>query len=421
MLAGRRVVLGVSGGIASYKACAIARRLTEDGAAVDVVMTASAAEFIGPVTFEALTGRPVVTSLWDRGRALDHVRLGREADLIIVAPATAQLIARMAQGLADDFLSTLLVARRAPVLLCPAMNDAMWAHDATQANTALILRRGNDGADDAGRVHVLGPDTGPLARGEGEGPGRMVEPEVILEHAARLLRKGPLAGRAVVVTAGPTREPIDPVRVLTNRSSGRMGYALARAAWLAGADVTLITGPTTLIPPVGCTVRRIETTEDLQAAVSAVLPAADVLLMAAAPADYRPSSAGATKMVREAGPVKITLEPTADVLGSTAYWRKGGALMVGFALETGDPVPRAQEKMLKKQLDMIIANDATEPGAGPDVTTNRVTIISRGKTEALPLLSKDEVAERIIAKVAEEMSRRPEPQVVGAGLPRIPE
>lgn len=418
-LAGRRVVLGVSGGIASYKACALARRLTEDGAAVDVVMTASAAEFVGPVTFEALTARPVVTSLWDRGRALDHVKLGRESDLIIVAPATAQIIARMAQGLADDFLSTLLLARTSPVLLCPAMNDAMWAHEATQRSVASLRGRGAGGTG-AG-VTILGPDTGPLAHGEGVGPGRMVEPEVILEWAHRLLRsKAPWTGRRVVVTAGPTREAIDPVRVLSNRSSGRMGYALARASWLSGADVTLITGPTTLPAPVGCTVVKIETTEELQSAVSQVLPSADVLFMAAAPADYKPATTGATKMAREAGPVKLTLEPTADVLSSTAYWRKGGAVIVGFALETGDPVPRAREKLLKKQCDMIIANDATEPGAGPDVATNRVTIVTKGGVESLPMMSKADVAERIVERVANELGKRPV-QAVGApsGLPKL--
>lgn len=404
-LAGRRVVLGVTGGIASYKACVVARCLTEEGAAVDVVMTASAAEFVGPVTFEALTGRPVVTSLWDRGRSLDHVKLGRETDLIIVAPATAQILARMAQGLADDFLSTLLLARKAPVLLCPAMNDQMWMRPETQANVGKLRQRGAGNRQP--QVTILGPATGPLAHGEGEGPGRMVEPDEIVAHATRLLRgTGPLAGLNVVVTAGPTREALDPVRVITNRSSGRMGYALARSAWLCGADVTLISGPTTLAPPIGSTLVRIETTEQLQHAVSQALPAADVLFMAAAPADYMPGKQGATKLVREAGPVKLLLEPTADVLASTAYWRKAGALMVGFALESGDPVTRAKEKLLKKQLDMIIANDATEAGAGPDVTTNKVSIVMRDGVETLPLMSKDAAADAIISRVIDELTRR---------------
>jgi len=419
-LAGRRIVLGVSGGIASYKACFVARRLTEEGAAVDVVMTASAAEFIGPVTFEALTGRGVITSLWQPGRSLDHVRLGRDVDLIIVAPATAQVIARVAQGMADDFLTALLLARRAPVLLCPAMNDAMWERRETQSNIALIRATTHDPRP---TTHVLGPATGPLAHGEGEGPGRMVEPEAIVAAAHRMITaRPPWAGLRVVVTAGPTREAIDPVRVISNRSSGRMGYALARSAWRRGAEVTIISGPTALEPPPGCEVVRVETTDDLQSAVASVLPSTDVLFMAAAPADYKLSSPSRTKLIRDAGPAKLMLEPTGDVLASTAYWRKLGSLMVGFALETGDPVPRAREKLLKKQLDFIIANDATEPGAGPEAATNHVTIISRDGVEELPMLSKEEVAERILNRVGEELARRAGtaiPDAPRAGLPSL--
>ncbi|MDO8667138.1 MAG: bifunctional phosphopantothenoylcysteine decarboxylase/phosphopantothenate--cysteine ligase CoaBC, partial [Gemmatimonadales bacterium] len=297
-LAGRHVVLGVTGGIACYKACTVARRLTESGAAVDVVMTASAAEFIRPLTFEALTGRPVVTSLWDPGHALDHVRLGREPDLIIVAPATARLIARAAQGLADDFLTSLLLARRSPLLICPAMNDQMYAHPETQANLARLRGVGSGEWD----LAVLGPATGALAHGEGEGPGRMVEPEEIIAHAERLLLSGPpFEGKRVLVTAGPTREAIDPVRVLTNRSSGLMGYALAREAWRRGAEVTLIAGPGSLGAPFGVEVVRVESTAELATAVEKALPKADVLLMAAAPADYRPRKASATKTKRGAG------------------------------------------------------------------------------------------------------------------------
>ena len=241
--AGRHVVLGVSGGIACYKSCYLARHLTEAGARVDVVLTRSAAEFVRPVTFEALTGRPVLVSLWDRDAALNHVRWGQQADVVIVAPATAQLIARMAQGLADDALTSLLLAATAPVLLAPAMNDEMFAHPQTQVNLALLERRG---------VSVVGPDIGSLAEGPSSRPGRMSEPGVIAAHAARLLRRDSrLAGKRVVVTAGPTREAIDPVRVVTNRSSGKMGYRLAEAAWERGADVLLISGPVMLEPPAG--------------------------------------------------------------------------------------------------------------------------------------------------------------------------
>ena len=397
-VAGRHVVLGVSGGIASYKACVVARRLTEGGATVDVVMTAAATEFVRPLVFEALTGRPVTTSLWEPGRALEHIRLGREPDLVVVAPATARLIARAAQGVADDFLTSLLLARRAPLLLCPAMNDRMFAHPETQKNLGTLRERG---------VHVLGPVTGPLARGEGEGPGRMVEPEEIVAHVERLLRSAPpFAGRRVVVTAGPTREALDPVRVITNRSSGRMGYALARAAWLRGAEVTLISGPTTLPVPVGVDVLRVESTGDLKVAVSAVLPDADVLVMAAAPADYRPAAAAARKAPRKDGPATLALEPTEDVLEATVALRKSGSLAVGFALETGDAAAKAREKLARKRLDLIVANDATEPGSGPEVATNRVTLIAPDGETQLPLLRKDEVAEAILDRIATLLGRR---------------
>lgn len=389
---GRHVVLGVSGGIASYKSCILARRLTEAGARVDVVLTAGAAEFVRPVTFEALTGRPVLTSLWDRGEALSHVRLGQAADLIVVAPATANLIARAAQGQADDFLTALLLARSAPVLIAPAMNDAMFAHPATQANLVRLREWG---------VETVGPEVGPLAEGPSDQPGRMSEPETIMVHAARLLnRDSRLAGRRVVVTAGPTREAIDPVRVVTNRSSGRMGYRLAEAAWERGAEVTLISGPSALPPPPQITLVPVESTEDMQQAVQRALPGADVLIMAAAPADYRPSRPAATKLPRSEGAVSVGFEPTADILLSTQAARKRGSVMVGFALETGDAVERAREKLERKKLDLIVLNNALEPGAGFEVDTNRVTIVARnGESIILPLLSKRAVAEAILDQV----------------------
>jgi len=397
-IAGRHVVLGVSGGIAAYKTCIVARRLTEAGVAVEAVLTAAAAEFVGPVTFEALTGHPVVTSLWQSGRALDHVRLGREADLLVVAPATAHLIARAAQGMADDFLTALLLAGRTPVLLCPAMNDRMYAHPETQANLALLRSRG---------VEILGPVTGPLAEGEAEGPGRMVEPDTIVAHVERQLRRGaPWTGRRVLVTAGPTREAMDPVRVLTNRSSGRMGYALARAAWLRGADVTLVSGPAGLEPPEGVAVVRVRSTEQMAAAVADALPLADLLLMAAAPADYRPLAPMETKAKRADGALRLELAPTADILAGTAGRRKKGAFIVGFALETGDAVAGAQAKLKSKQLDLVVANDATEPGSGPEVPTNRVIIVSRTGVEPLPLLEKTEAAEVILDRVQVLVSGR---------------
>lgn len=390
--AGRHVVLGVAGGIASYKSCILARRLVEGGARVDVVMTRSAAEFISPVTFEALTGRRVLTSLWEPGAALSHVRLAQEADLIIVAPATANLIARVAQGIADDLLTTLLLARTAPLVIAPAMNDEMWAAPESQANVALLSRGG---------VTLVGPEIGALAEGPSERPGRMSEPETILAYAARALRaRGPLAGRTVVVTAGPTREPIDPVRVVTNRSSGRMGYRVAEAAWERGAEVILVSGPGDLPLPVGVQVRRVETTAELEEALREVLPRTDVLVMAAAPADYRPTDPSGVKRSRIDGALAIPFEPTTDILGATREARRAGSVIVGFALETGDAVAKGKAKLERKDLDLIVVNDALEPGAGFEVDTNRVAILDRdGGAQVLPLASKREVAERILDAV----------------------
>ncbi len=392
MLAGRRVLLGLSGGIASYKSCYLARALTERGALVTTVMTRGAAEFIGPATFEALTHQPVLRSVWEPGHALDHVRLAQESDLIVVAPATAHVIARAAQGLADDLLTTILVAATVPILMAPAMNDAMFAHPATQANLATLESRG---------VRFVGPDAGALAEGPSSLPGRMSEPEVILAHVLRLVAgSGPLSGRRVLVTAGPTREAIDPIRFVSNRSSGRMGHRLAEVAWERGADVTLITGPTALPAPVGARVVRIETTDELEEAVRRELPQADVLIMAAAPSDYRPTSASDTKRPRSTGDWSLQLEPTADILGATRAVRKTGSIIVGFALETGDAVAKGRTKLEQKGLDLIVINDALEPGAGFDVDTNRVTIVSKTHDEwDLPLQSKRDVAVGILQRV----------------------
>lgn len=389
MWAGRHVVVGVTGGIASYKSCHLVRRLTEAGARVDVVMTRGAAEFVRPLTFEALSGRPVLTSLWEPDRALAHVRLGREADLIIVAPATAHLVARLAHGMADDFLTALVLAATAPVLLAPAMNDEMYAAPPTEANLANLVRRG---------FGVVGPERGPLAEGHTDRPGRMSEPETILHHAIRLLKRGSAwAGRRVVVTAGPTREPLDPVRVVTNRSSGKMGHRLAQAAWYRGAEVTLISGPTSEPEPIGVQVERVETTAELKAAVARALPSADVLVMAAAPADYRPAGALDRKRPRQDGPLNVAMEPTEDVLLGTKTLRKTGAVIVGFALETGDATEKAAAKLARKDLDLIVANDALEPGAGFEVDTNRVTVLDRdGGRHQLPFGTKAEVAEGIL-------------------------
>jgi phosphopantothenoylcysteine decarboxylase / phosphopantothenate---cysteine ligase len=386
-LAGRHVVLGVSGGIAAYKSCVLARRLTEAGATVDVVLTAAASEFVRPVVFEALTGRPVLTSLWEPQRALAHLALAKTPDLVILAPATAHLLARAAMGLADDLLTALLLARTGPVLCAPAMNDAMWAHPATRANLKTLAKRG---------WQFIGPDAGPLAEGPSERPGRMSEPETIVAAAARLVAgQGRWVGRKVVVTAGPTREHLDPVRVITNPSSGRMGYALAEAALARGAEVVLVTGPTELPLPGAAAAVRVETTAEMGRAVQAVLKDAHVLFMAAAPADYRPLAPADRKRPRDGGRLSIELEATPDILAGLK--RPKGCIVVGFALETGDGLARAREKLQTKRLDFVVLNDALEPGAGFEVTTNKVTILPKaGEPVALPLLPKRDVAERIL-------------------------
>jgi phosphopantothenoylcysteine decarboxylase/phosphopantothenate--cysteine ligase len=396
-------VLGVSGGIACYKSCALARRLTEAGATVDVVLTAAAAEFVRPLTFEALTGRPVLTSLWggEPGRALAHIDLAKDADLVIIAPATANVLARAAMGMADDLLTALLLARAGRrILAAPAMNDAMYAHPATQANIKALTERG---------WHFVGPDIGALAEGPSERPGRMSEPETILSAAEQLLgstRAGATSkwsGKRVVVTAGPTREHLDPVRVLTNPSSGRMGYALAAAAQSRGAHVTLVTGPTELEPPSGLSgTTRVETTEEMQRVVQALVQDADALIMSAAPADYRPRHAAPKKRPRGNGALTVELEATPDILSSLK--RRKGMVVVGFALETGNGLANARTKMQNKALDFVILNDALEPGAGFEVTTNRVTILGPGgKQVDLPLLPKRDVAERILDVVEEAL------------------
>ena len=388
----RRIVLGVTGGIAAYKSAWIARLLTQAGAAVDVVLTRSASEFIGAITFEALTGRPVHTALIAEGHALDHIKLARAAHAVVVAPATADFIARAANGHADELLSAILLAATVPVLIVPAMNDRMWAHRQTQANVAHLRSIG---------YTVLEPDEGNLAVGEGAGPGRLPEPETIVAHVARLLEPAAsLREKRIVVTAGPTREAVDPVRFLSNRSSGKMGVAIAAAAWRRGAHVTLIAGPLTVPPPPGAAVTNVETTEEMRSAVEAAIADADALIMAAAPADFRPVAAATQKIKKSNAPPSIELEATPDILASTIGARPSKLVTVGFALETNSALDYGRGKLAAKQLDLIVVNDATEPGAGFGVDTNRVTFISRdGTIEEQPLLQKGDVADRILDRV----------------------
>jgi phosphopantothenoylcysteine decarboxylase / phosphopantothenate---cysteine ligase len=395
----RRVLLGVTGGIASYKSVWLARQLTQAGAEVDVVMTRAATEFVGAITFEAVTGRRVSTELLGAGHALDHIRLARAADVFVVAPATADFLARAAHGHADDLLTACLLATEAPVLLVPAMNDRMWAHRQTMRNAEHLRELGHT---------VLDPDDGPLAAGEGNGPGRMPEPDVILSHVGRLLEPaGALRGRRVLVTAGPTREPLDPVRFLSNHSSGKMGAALAAAAWRRGAEVTLVAGPMQVAPPVGPRVVRVETTLEMGEAVAEALPHADALIMAAAPADFAPATPAERKLKKHQRPDAVALTATSDILLATRARRRAGAVIVGFALETDDALANGRSKLSAKGLDLVVVNDATEAGAGFGVDTNRVTLVGAdGGEEQLPLMAKDEVADVILNRVETLLSGR---------------
>jgi len=396
---GARILLGITGGIASYKSAWLARLLTKAGAEVDVVMTRAATEFVGAITFEALTGRPVHTELFDAGRALDHIKLARAATAIVVAPSTADFLARAAAGQADDLLTACLLAANCPVLLVPAMNDRMWAHGQTQRNVAHLRELG---------YRLLDPDEGMLAAGEGSGPGRMPEPETIFAHVGRLLEPiAPLTGRRVIVTAGPTREAIDPVRFISNHSSGKMGVAIANAAWRRGAEVDLVAGPLSVEIPGALRVHGVETTEQMSEAIARLLPEADVLVMAAAPADFRPSTPAKLKIKKAAAAPTLTLSNTTDILAETRRARRAGAVIVGFALETDDAIAHGRDKLKAKNLDLIVVNDATEPGAGFGVDTNRVTILARdGAEERLPLMPKAAVADAILDRVERLISGR---------------
>ena len=396
---GRRVILGVTGGIACYKAVTLARLLTQAGAVVDVIMSRAARAFIGAITFEAVTGRPVAPDILDVGHALVHIRLAKEAALVVIAPATADFLARAAHGRADDQMTAVLLATKAPVLIAPAMNDGMWSHDLVQRNARTLRDVGYE---------VLDPDIGPLAFGEGVGAGRLPEPEVILAHAGRLLEtaKG-ISGAQIVVTAGPTREALDPVRYITNHSSGRMGVAIAAAAWRRGAAVTLIHGTLEVPLPTGVTSVAVTTTAEMRDAVAAALPSADALVMAAAPADFRAADISTQKIKKgEAAPV-IVLQHTDDILVSTRSLRRANAVVMGFALETTHVEENALAKMARKGLDFIVANDATESGAGFGTDTNRVVLLSAdGERETPPMMPKTALADVLLDRVARALDAR---------------
>lgn len=396
---GRRVILGVTGGIACYKAVSIARLLTQAGAVVDVILSRAAREFIGPITFEAVTGRPVAPGILDAGHALSHIRLAKEAELVVIAPATADLLARAAQGRADDQLTAVLLATKAPVLVAPAMNDGMWAHELVHRNVQVLREVG---------YSVLEPAIGPLAFGEGAGPGRMPEPEEIVAHAGRLLETARgLAGKHILVTAGPTREPLDPVRYITNHSSGRMGVAIAHAAWRRGAFVRLVHGPLEVPLPPGGECIAVTTTAEMRDAIAQFLPSADALVMAAAPADFRAATVQGDKIKKGNTAPVIALEHTDDILATTREHRQPHAVIMGFALETTDVEAHAAAKLQRKGLDVIVANDATEAGAGFGTDTNRVVILdARGGRETPPMMTKADLADVLLDRVARLLEER---------------
>jgi phosphopantothenoylcysteine decarboxylase/phosphopantothenate--cysteine ligase len=398
-LRGKFVVLAVTGSIAVYKVIELARRMTQAGATVQVVMTPGATQFVQPLTFQALTYRPVEVEMFGTfdDRATGHVAMGQQADVVVIAPATAHTIARLANGFADDLIGTTVLASHAPLVIAPAMETHMWANPATQANVEALRERG---------AVIVEPESGELASGQ-LGQGRLASLEAIgaaIEDALTISTA--LAGKRIVVTAGPTLEPIDPVRVVTNRSSGKMGYAIAAAAQRAGAEVRLITGPTALRAPIGVAVVRIETAAELSDAVLAALPGAHAVIMAAAVADYRPAAPSFQKLKKrdQGEALSLTLVKTPDVLRAIVAKRDPRTLVIGFKAETGEAVTEATRILREKSLDLVVANDVTAKGSEFGGDTDQVTLVSADGVEALPLLSKRDVARRIVAKIAERLA-----------------
>lgn len=384
------VVLGVTGGIAVYKACELLRLLQKRGIDVFVVMTQNACRFVAPLTFETLSGHPVAVDTFDRPQTweVEHIALAKRADLFLIAPATANIIGKMACGIADDMLSTTVMATRAPVLVAPAMNTGMWENAAVQQNVKTLRARG---------VEIVAPVSGHLACGD-NGAGKLEDVAVIAERACELLfAKKDMEGLRVMVTAGPSREALDPVRYISNRSSGKMGYAIAQAAQKRGAEVTLLSGPVAIEAPQGVKLVPFTTTQELLDRASELAQEQDLLIQAAAPADYRAKEVAPQKIKKQGGePMTFTLVENPDVAATLGKAKRSGQVFVGFAAETNDVLAHARDKLARKNLDMIVANDVTRPGAGFDVDTNIVTLITKDGQEALPMMSKAEVAQRIL-------------------------
>ena len=390
MLSGKRIVLGVTGGIAAYKAVEISRRLVDAGAHVSPIMTNAAKKFIGEITLSALASEPVQSSLWDGDDPIPHTTLGQEADLILVVPATANLIGTYAAGISNDLLTATLIATRAPVLICPAMHTEMWEHPAVQENLETLRRRG---------VNIVDPDDGILAGGD-VGKGRLAGVEKILDNAESVLGRNDLHGLRFLITAGGTREPIDPVRFISNRSSGKQGYALAKAAKIRGADVTLITTMESEAPS-GVKILCSETASEMQSVVMSESPDADVIIMAAAVADYRPSEIAEQKIKKTEAISAIDVEPTHDFLVDLGTEKKPDQTLVGFAAETQNLEENAIEKLKRKRLDLIIANNVSLPGVGFAHDTNEVTIIGEDTKWTLPLSDKRIIADGILDAIVE--------------------
>ncbi|MBM7855737.1 phosphopantothenoylcysteine decarboxylase/phosphopantothenate--cysteine ligase [Desulfohalotomaculum tongense] len=397
MLTGKKITVGIAGGIAAYKAAELVSGLVKNGADVRVVMTASAREFIQPLTFSALSGNTVYTDMFDSSHryGVTHIELAQNADLLVVAPATANIIAKAANGIADDLLSTIILAANIPVMICPAMNTVMYNNPVVQQNIEKLCQLG---------CRIVGPNSGILACGA-KGPGRMSEPREILQAIKRFFAPD-LAGVNILVSAGPTREPLDPVRYLTNRSSGKMGYNLARAAAERGGNVVLVSGPVNLPPPAGVELIKVETAEQMRRAMLDNFSAADIVLKAAAVADYRPKHAAGEKIKKNDDAVALQLVKNPDILAELGQLKKH-QILVGFAAETGNIQEYARKKLEQKNLDMIVANNVSEEGAGFDVDTNIVTIIYRnGDMKKLPRMSKYAVAQSILDEVTAYRSER---------------
>lgn len=404
----RRIVLGVTGGIAAYKSADLVRRLREQGAEVQVVMTASATRFVTPLTFQALSGRPVRTELWDDAAeaAMGHIELARWAELVLVAPASADFLARLAGGRADDLLATTCLATAAPVWVAPAMNRQMWANAATRANVETLAAR---------KVRILGPAEGSQACGE-TGPGRMLEPEALVAALKDATTPGPLAGRRVVITAGPTREPLDPVRFISNRSSGKMGFAVAAAARDAGAEVTLVSGPVSLQTPAGVTRVDVETAAQMYAAVHAAIGAADIYIGAAAVADYTPTCCAEQKIKKTSDCLELSLQKAPDILASVSALERR-PFTVGFAAETCEVEKHALAKLQRKRLDLIAANEVGADRAF-DREDNALLVLWPGGRRELALQSKSDLAAEFIALVIERFRAAEEPVVKLAPVAR---